>query len=130
MRLLLRCKGVDGVHLVTDNTAWAGLPNGTYEDPERQRTVVKEDQRVYVVGGTLAGSVATMNYDVYNLTQATGCSLADAITMASLNPARAIGVADRKGSLEVGKDADLLVIDEQVRVYLTMVRGRVVYRAG
>jgi N-acetylglucosamine-6-phosphate deacetylase len=47
--------------------------------------------------------------------------------MASLNPARVIGVDDRKGSLEPGKDADLVVIDEEVEVYMTMVRGQEVY---
>jgi N-acetylglucosamine-6-phosphate deacetylase len=128
MRILLRCKGTDGMHFVTDNTAWAGMPNGTY-DWTSGRKVVKEDHRVYVVGGTLAGSVAPMNFGVGNFARSTGCSLAEAVKMASLNPALVIGVADRKGSLEPGKDADLVIIDEQVNVYLTMVRGQEVYRA-
>lgn len=127
MRILLRCKGVDGVHFVTDNTAWAGMPNGTYEWTGG-RKVVKEDHRVYVVGGTLAGSVAPMNFGVGNFVRATGCSLAEAVKMASLNPALIIGVADRKGSLEPGKDADLVIVDEDMNVYLTMVKGREVYR--
>jgi len=128
MRILLRCKGTDGIHFVTDNTAWAGMPNGTY-DWTGGRKVVKEDHRVYVVGGTLAGSVAPMNFGVGNFAHSTGCSLAEAVKMASLNPALVIGVADRKGSLEPGKDADLVIIDEQVNVYLTMVRGQEVYHA-
>lgn len=127
MKILLRCKGVDGIHFVTDNTAWAGMPNGTY-DWTGGRKVVKEDHRVYVVGGTLAGSVAPMNFGVSNFARSTGCSLAEAVEMASLNPALVIGVADRKGSLEPGKDADLVIIDEEVNVYLTMVKGRVVHR--
>jgi len=128
MRILLRCKGTDGMHFVTDNTAWAGMPNGTY-DWTGGRKVVKEDHRVYVVGGTLAGSVASMNFGVGNFARSTGCSLAEAVKMASLNPALVIGVADRKGSLEPGKDADLVIIDEEVNVYLTMVKGQEVYRA-
>jgi N-acetylglucosamine-6-phosphate deacetylase len=126
MQILWRCKGLDRIHLITDNTIWAGLPNGTY-DWSGDRTIVKEDQRAYVVGGTLAGSVASMNYDVANLIRSVGCSLAAAVQMASLNPARVIGMDDRKGSLETGKDADLVVIDEQVNVYMTMVKGRQVY---
>jgi len=47
--------------------------------------------------------------------------------MASLNPARALGLDGHKGSLEVGKDADLILIDEEVNVHLTMVQGRIVY---
>lgn len=126
MQILWRCKGADRIHLVTDNTYWAGLPNGAYEWSEG-RTVIKEDQRAYVQGGTLAGSVATMNYDVGNMVRHVGCTLSEAINMASLTPAKVIDVADRKGSLEPGKDADLVVIDEQVNVYLTMVKGQVVF---
>lgn len=126
MEILLRCKGVDGVHLVTDNTVWAGMPNGTYENGDR--TIVKEDHRAYVVGGTLVGSVAPMNLCVGNIVHSVGYSLAEAVKMASLNPAVVIGVDDRKGSLEPGKDADLVVIDEEAEVYMTMIKGQEVYR--
>lgn len=122
MDILLRCKGMDRVHLITDNTIWAALPNGTYQDGKR--AVVKEDDRAYVVGGTLVGSVAPMKLCVGNMVRSLGCSLTDAIRMASLNPAALIGVDDRKGSLEPGKDADLVIIDEEVEVFMTMVRGQ------
>jgi N-acetylglucosamine-6-phosphate deacetylase len=127
MQILLRCKGTDRVHLITDNTLWAGMPNGMYQYGER--TVVKEDDRAYVVGGTLVGSVAPMNLCVANMVRSVGCSLADAVKMASLNLASIIGADDRKGSLEPGKDADLVVIDEEVKVYMTMVRGEEVFRS-
>jgi len=128
MKILLRCKGVNGIHLITDNTSWAGMPNGTYEDGDR--TIVKEDLRVYAVGGTLVGSVATMNFCVGNIVRSLGLSLAEAVQMASLNPAILIGVDDRKGSLEPGKDADLVMLDEELGVHMTMVKGAVVYQAG
>ncbi|GAB4530109.1 MAG: N-acetylglucosamine-6-phosphate deacetylase [Anaerolineae bacterium] len=127
MKILLRCKGVDGVHLVSDNTRWAGMPNGTYQDGER--TIVKEEQRAYVVGGTLAGSVASMGHCVSTLVHTVSCSLGQAIQMASLNPARVIGVDQRKGSLEPGKDADVVVLDKELKVEMTMVRGQIVYHA-
>jgi N-acetylglucosamine-6-phosphate deacetylase len=128
MKLLLRCKGVDGVHLITDNTIWAGMANGTYQDGDR--SIVKEESRAYVLGGTLVGSVAPMNLCVGNMVRFVGCSLGEAVKMASLNPAVVVGEADRKGSLERGKDADLVVVDEEVEVYVTMVKGQEVYRAG
>lgn len=128
MDILLRCKGVDGVHLVTDNTIWAGMPNGTYDDGDRK--IVKENRRAWVAGGTLVGSVAPMNLCVGNIVRSVGYSLAEAVKMASLNPAVVIGVDDRKGSLQSGKDADLVVIDEEVEVYMTMVKGKEVYRAN
>ncbi len=127
MQILLRCKGIDQVHLITDNTSWAGRPNGSYAWTEG-RVVIKEAQRAYVQGGTLAGSVATLNSNVGNMVRQAGCSLAEAVKMTTLVPARVIGVADRKGSLEVGKDADLVIIDAAVNIYLTMVKGRIVYR--
>jgi N-acetylglucosamine-6-phosphate deacetylase len=127
MEVLLRCKGVERVHIVTDNTTWAGMPDGEYEDGSR--TIVKESERAYVVGGTLIGSVAPMNLCVRNLVRAVGCSFAEAVRMATLGPATVIGVGDHKGSLEPGKDADLVIIDQEVEVYTTMVRGQVVYRA-
>ena len=128
MRLLVRCKGPDKVHLITDNTIWAGMPNGTYEDGDR--TVVKEEERAYVLGGTLVGSIAPLNGCVGNMVRSVGSSLAEAVGMATLIPAQVIGVDDRKGSLERGKDADLVVIDEQAEVYMTMVGGQVVYEAS
>jgi N-acetylglucosamine-6-phosphate deacetylase len=128
MEILLRCKGTHRVHLITDNTIWAGVPNGSYKDGDR--TIVKDDLQAYVVDGTLIGSVAPMNLCVANMVRSVGSSLVDAVKMATLNPAAVIGVDDRKGSLEPGKDADLVVIDEEVEVYITMVRGQVVYRAS
>ena len=77
----------------------------------------------------MAGSVAPMNYDLRNLVTTTGCSFPDAVRMATLNPATVIGVADRKGSLEVGKDADVVIMDSEAHIFMTMVRGQEVYRA-
>ena len=128
MKLLVRCKGIDRVHLITDNTIWAGMPNGTYEDLDR--TIVKEEDRAYVVGGTLVGSVAPLNHCVANMVHLAGCSLQEAVTMATLNPATIIGAQDRKASLAPGKDADLVVIDKEFEVYMTMVKGQEVYRAN
>jgi N-acetylglucosamine-6-phosphate deacetylase len=120
--IAVRCKGTDRIVLVTDNTRFAGLPNGVYKD-DLGRDIVKDDEKAHVPGWTLAGSVSPLNRNVRNMITRASCSLPEAVRMASLNPARLIGVADRKGSLEVGKDADLIVIDEHINVYATMVNG-------
>jgi N-acetylglucosamine-6-phosphate deacetylase len=127
MDILLRCKGVGRIHLITDNTSWAGMPNGTYEDVGR--TIVKEDHRAYAIGGTLVGSVASMSFCISNLVHSLDLSLSEAVQMASLNPAELLGMEDRKGNLEPGKDADLVVLDDDLGVYMTMVGGKVVYQA-
>jgi N-acetylglucosamine-6-phosphate deacetylase len=82
------------------------------------------------VDNTMAGSVWPLNRGVANVAQLGGVKLRDAIRMASLTPATIAGIADQKGSIEPGKDADLTVIDEQVRIYMTIVGGTVVYEAG
>jgi N-acetylglucosamine-6-phosphate deacetylase len=64
---------------------------------------------------------------VRNLNRQVGVPLPEAVKMASLNPARAMGLADRLGSIAIGKDASLTVVDEDMRVWLTMVKGKVVY---
>ncbi|MBW6465994.1 MAG: N-acetylglucosamine-6-phosphate deacetylase [Brevefilum sp.] len=125
MKLLLRCLGSERVIAITDAMAGAGLIEGVYELVGHQ--VIVKDGRATLEDGTLAGSIATMNTCVANLVKHVGLSLSEAIKMASLNPARVIGVADRLGSIEVGKDASLIVIDESINVSMTMVKGHIVY---
>jgi N-acetylglucosamine-6-phosphate deacetylase len=125
MRVLVRCLGTDRIVLITDALAGAGLAQGQYDLLGGEVTV--KDGRATLADGTLAGSVATLNQCVRNVHQQVGVPLAEAVKMASLNPARAMGFAGRLGSIAVGKDASLAIVDEQVQVYLTMVRGNIVY---
>ncbi|HUT15425.1 MAG TPA: N-acetylglucosamine-6-phosphate deacetylase [Anaerolineae bacterium] len=134
MDILIRCKGVDKVAVITDNVPLAGLPDGTYE--MFGRTIVKKDGVSRVAGSTpdqdntMAGSEWPLNSNIHNLVDLVGVRLGDAVRMATLTPAMIVDVDAHKGSIEPGKDADLVVIDEQVRVYLTMVRGQVVFQSG
>jgi N-acetylglucosamine-6-phosphate deacetylase len=125
MKLLLRCLGSDRVVAITDAMAGAGLAEGVYELVGHK--VFVKDGRATLENGTLAGSIATLNTCVDNLVKHVGLSLPEAVKMASLNPARAIGVDDRLGSIEVGKDASLIVIDESINVTMAMVKGLIVY---
>jgi N-acetylglucosamine-6-phosphate deacetylase len=125
MKVLIRCLGTDRVVLVTDAMAGAGLPDGDYEllgfkIAVREGRATQED-------GTIAGSATVMSRCVYNVHREVGVPLAEAVKMATLNPARAMGFASRLGSVSVGKDASLAVIDEDVNVYMTMVKGKIVY---
>lgn len=70
-----------------------------------------------------------MDAGVRNLLNFTGASLCECIEMATLTPARSIGVSDRKGSLERGKDADIVLLDQNLKVVSTIVMGEAVYRA-
>ncbi|MGD2104704.1 MAG: N-acetylglucosamine-6-phosphate deacetylase [Anaerolineae bacterium] len=126
MKLLVRGVSVGRVVLVTDANAAAGLPDGTYEIGGRRRIV--ENGRSVLEDGTIAGSTATMDTCVRNANQIVGVPLPEAVRMASLNPARAIGMAGRLGSLQEGKLANLIVTDRDLTIYLTLVRGEIVYR--
>ena len=74
-----------------------------------------------------AGSVCTTDRLIRTMTTLAGVTVEQAVKMASYNPARVMGIADRKGSLEVGKDADIVIFNDNVDVAATMVGGRVVY---
>lgn len=124
-KILVDVKGTSGVILVTDAIRAAGLPEGEYMLDDR--SVHIRDGAVRLSDGTLAGSVLTMERALRNVSSATGRPLADTWRMSSLNAARAIGVAARKGSLEVGKDADLVLLDESFHVKLTVVQGEIVF---
>jgi N-acetylglucosamine-6-phosphate deacetylase len=125
IRAMLRCIGSDRIVLVTDAMEAAGLPDGEYHLLGAK--VVVSGGKATQEDGTIAGSSAVLNKCVRNMHHAVSVPLSDAIKMASLNPARVIGEAGKRGSLQAGKQADLVVIDRDVNVYLTMVNGKVVY---
>jgi N-acetylglucosamine-6-phosphate deacetylase len=127
MQILFAAKGADGVILITDAIRGTAMPDGDY--PIDDRIITIKDGAARLPDGTLAGSTLTMDRALYNFMQATGQPLETLWKSASLNAARAIHVAQRKGSLEVGKDADLVLVDEQISVVLTMAEGRIVYRS-
>jgi N-acetylglucosamine-6-phosphate deacetylase len=124
-KILVDVKGPLGVILVTDAIRAAGLPDGEYMLD--RRSVHVQDGAVRLPDGTLAGSVLTMERALQNVCSATGRSLAEMWITSSLNAARAIGVSAHKGSLEAGKDADLVLLDESFNVKLTIVNGEIVF---
>jgi N-acetylglucosamine-6-phosphate deacetylase len=126
MQALIQAKGAARVALITDAVAPAGLPDGSY-DFDGQPITVKAGKAT-LADGTIAGSVGTFDAGVRRVVRECGVGLADAALMAATVPARSVGVADRKGSITAGRDADLVVLDADLRVRLTMARGRVVYR--
>ncbi len=103
------------------------MPDGEY--PIDDRVITIRDGVARLPSGTLAGSTLTFERAVRNFMAATGEPLAKLWPTSSLNAARAIGVSARKGSLEVGKDADLVLVDENINVYLTVAEGVIVYRS-
>ncbi|MBA7579928.1 N-acetylglucosamine-6-phosphate deacetylase [subsurface metagenome] len=126
MKILIKIKEVGKIVLITDAMRAASKPEGTYNLGDQEVTVVNGQARLE--DGTLAGSVLTMDKAVCNMVDKVGVSLTEAIQMATVSPARCLGVESKKGSLEPGKDADIVILNKKLKVELTMVKGKIVYK--
>ncbi|MGZ9067721.1 MAG: N-acetylglucosamine-6-phosphate deacetylase [Burkholderiales bacterium] len=125
MRLLYRAKGADGICLVTDATAGAGLPDGSTFTLGGRDCVVADGACLLADRSALAGGAARMIDLVRTMVREVGVPLTEAITMATANPARALGNT-AKGNLEVGTDADFVVLSPELDVVQTYVAGELV----
>lgn len=124
-----RMKGVERLLLVSDALDLAGLPPGEYLRGER-KILLTPEVATYPAEQVLAGAASSLRTAVSNMMRFTGCSLADAIQMASTNPAKMIGLNDR-GEIGPGRRADLILftIEEgSIMIQETFVAGKTVYR--
>lgn len=121
----LNNKGKEKIVLITDSMRAGCMKDGKY-DLGGQDVYVK-DGAARLISGNLAGSVLTLNKAVYNFFENTNLTLDEAIHMASLNPAKSIGIDDKKGSLDIGKDADISIFDEEMNCYLTISEGTCIF---
>jgi len=127
MRMLYNAKGPDGVVLVTDATDGAGLPEEARFRLGEIECVVRGDVGLTADGQALAGSTSSMIHLVRTLVRAADVPLIEAVRMATLNPARALKL-DNKGVLAVGADADLVLLNDDLDVIATFIKGRKVER--
>jgi N-acetylglucosamine-6-phosphate deacetylase len=119
LKLLLSCKGLDKLALVTDSTA-------------AQRSLSKKRQGdVFKLNdGTLYGTNLTLIKALKNAIEFLGLTLPEAVRLVTVNPAKVLKIDNRKGSLAVGKDADLVIFDKKFSVKMTMIEGKIVYNRG
>lgn len=120
--LMFAAAGAHRIALITDAMVAAGVGDGEYQ-LGALTVQVRDGEARLADGDSLAGSTLTMDNALRNAVRLAGISLADAAISASLTPARALGIADRVGSLETGKQADLVVLDEDLRVVSVMRKG-------
>lgn len=133
LKLVYKIKGADRTALITDSMRAAGMPPGKsiLGNLKNGLPVIVEDDVAKLPDRTaFAGSVATADRLVRNMVNMADVPLIDAVKMMTSTPARIIGVSDRKGSLAKGKDADLVIFDEKIRIETTIIKGRVVYTSG
>jgi N-acetylglucosamine-6-phosphate deacetylase len=113
------------LNLVTDSMAALGKDPGTYRLGDLTVTVTGETCRLS--DGTLAGSILSLDKAIRNLISYTGCSLAQAVRTVTATPATVLGIANRKGQIAPGFDADLVLLSPGFDVEATFVDGSVVY---
>ena len=133
LKLAYKIKGADHIALITDAMRAAGMPEG-----DSVLGNIDTGTKVFVENGvaimpdrsSFAGSVATTDRLVRTMVKMADIPLIETIRMISKTPATIMGVADRKGSLVAGKDADIVIFDDNINIQTTIVNGKVVYQAS
>lgn len=131
LQLVYKIKGTEHTALITDAMRAAGMPEGesVLGSLQNGSKVIVEDGVAKLPDRTaFAGSVATADRLVRTMIDIAGISLEDTIQMITATPARIMGIQDSKGSIQKGKDADVLIFDERIGILMTMVKGNIVYR--
>ncbi|WP_017798129.1 N-acetylglucosamine-6-phosphate deacetylase [Oceanobacillus kimchii] len=126
MQLIYDSMGSERIIIITDAMRAKGLEDGDYELGGQPVTV--KEGRATLANGSLAGSVLRMIDGVKNMLGLEGVSIEDVIQMASVNPAKQVGIFDQKGSIEVGKHADILLVNNELDIQYTICRGKTAYR--
>lgn len=130
LKLVYKIKGTSKTALITDAMRAAGMPPGPsiLGGLKNGLPVIVEDNVAKLPDrSAFAGSVATADQLVRNMITLAEVPLLEAIKMISITPATIMGLADRKGSLEVGKDADVVLFDDNIQIDTTIVKGNIVY---
>ena len=123
LRMIYQIKGVERTALITDALACTASKDDTAFDP---RVVLEDGVCKLADRSALAGSIATVDRLVRTCVQQAGIPMEDACRMISETPAKIMGVYDRKGSLEKGKDADIIFFDKDQELTFVMQMGRIV----
>lgn len=125
LKLIYKIKGVERTALCTD----ALRPAGCNDTSNLEKRFIIEDGVVKLADrSALAGSIATADIIIRTMIQKAGVPIQDALRMASETPARIMKIIDKKGILEKGKDADIIIVNENIDILYTIVGGKVVYR--
>ncbi|MGE6719157.1 N-acetylglucosamine-6-phosphate deacetylase [Peribacillus frigoritolerans] len=112
--------------LITDSLRAKWLEKGTYDLGGQPVNV--DETKATLSDGTLAGSILKMNDAIKNTMKYTDCSMTDIIKMTAENPAKQLRIFDRKGSIQVGKDADLVILNDRLDVEMTFCRGNLAFK--
>lgn len=133
LKLVYKIKGAERTALITDAMRAAGMPPGKSILGNLKTglpVIIEDDVAKLPDRSAFAGSVATADRLVRNMIRLADVSMIDAVRMMSSTPARIVGVSDRKGAIAQGKDADIVIFDENINIETTIIGGNVVYSAA
>jgi N-acetylglucosamine-6-phosphate deacetylase len=133
LKLVYKIKGPDRIALITDAMRAAGMPEGNSVLGNKDTglpVLVENGVAIMADRSSFAGSVATTDRLVRTMVQMADIPLIEAVRMMSKTPATIMGVEQTKGSLTVGKDADIVIFDENINIKTTIINGAVVYTAA
>jgi len=131
LKLVYKIKGADRIALITDAMRAAGMGEGEsiLGSIEHGLKVIVEDGVAKLPDRSgFAGSVATADRLVRTMVSMADVPMIDAIKMITATPARILGLSDKKGSLIVGKDADIVIFDNNINIEVTIIKGKIVYQ--
>jgi len=131
LQFVYKFKGSNKIALCTDSMRGAGMPDGEsiLGSLDKGQKVIIEDGVAKLLDRTaFAGSVATTDRLVRTMMNVAEVSLVESVKMMTLTPARIMNIDDKKGSIEVGKDADLVIFDENINILYTIIDGKVIYK--
>ena len=126
VEIALKMKGYDKLILVSDSMMAAGLEDGQYILGGQK--VIVDDGKPRLESGSIAGSTLNLQKAVYNMVNYLGVSIPNGVKMASLNPAKAINMDEKIGSIEVGKKADLVLFDEEINIKEVYIEGKIAWQ--
>lgn len=128
LKLIYKVKGPNRICLVTDSMRGAGMPEGEYvlgNIKTGQKVIVEDGVAKMPSRDAFAGSVATADRLVRNMINLADVPLQEAVKMMTYNPAKVMGIDNKKGNIAVGKDADIIVFGENIDVKLVMIGGKI-----
>ena len=125
VKLLFKNKPKDKLILISDALRTKYMPDGKYQ--ELDQTIILKNKNVRLEDGTLAGSVLSINEAVYNFMKFTNADFVSAIKCVTENPSKNLGIFDKMGSIKENKLANFVVVDQNLNVYQTIRKGKLIY---
>ena len=128
LRFIVKMKPIEDICLVTDSMRGAGMDDGEHvllgSLAHGQECIIDDGVAVLPDRSAFAGSVCTADRCVRTMYHQAEVRLEDAVRMMTYNPAKILGIQDRKGSLSAGMDADVVIFDDDIRVQSVLVKGK------